>query len=172
MYEATASTQATMNSTEAGEVTGCGLRFLLLANTDVAPFTIVDASVSVYKDGFGLMKGGLFTTPSLNQKVTTPVPFQSFWFKAGNDQALPIVDRKFTKGDPETYKLAGTPMRQAAAFLGEVVFNPEARITVSFRREGAPTDLVLTASLKKDPATTRQFDECFKALERSLSQPD
>jgi hypothetical protein len=158
-----------------GQVNGCGVRMVGLTDP-VGPDKSVegfDVSFNLYAQGFGIVKGGGFTStqPQIERgsagKKRRP---EAVWIKASGKQATQSRDGKVqTSQDTPEAIFYGTDIRPVLDLLSAV--GDGQPIQIGLRFPGAGIDRIYQGVVQMTPEDSSSVGRCMNELLQSIQRP-
>lgn len=155
-----------------GAVQGCGQRLVLIERgTDPAGHRFaIDASVSIYAQGFAMVKAGLLKFKPNNSGFTV-LPIESFWLKG---QGLGVTELLRSPGflpatEPKGYLMSGSNLQSSGSLMG-LFAEGKRSLMFGVRAKGEGMDYVFSGDLEFAPDQLKSFAECIDGLKGALTR--
>jgi len=150
-----------------GSVDGCGLRIMAFRPLASGRIEAVETSVNIYVSGGAFIKAVAYRPGTAEQfaKELQPVKVTGAWIRAEGQKATPTLTKKIV-GDDKKSLLYGTDFSAALNVLKAQMEGT--RVQLSVRRQGEPSDWILSGVVKLSDTESEQFLGCMREFVDSM----
>lgn len=170
-------TPATMTATAqmqvtSGNLVGCGLRVVALAQDQSTTVTAADFSFTLYRSGQALVKAGLREASMTNAKeIKLPKirQIEGFWLRAVGQTATTPNEAGVTRSEsPKGYLLYPASHKSVAGLFG-AAFNGQI-IQVGYRITGQFVETILSGTIKVTGTELNEASQCLSELLEAMTK--
>lgn len=150
-----------------GVVKGCGFRVLSQTPASASSLEVLDFSVNIYVEGFGMAKGGLFMIASPTQRSVKPI--KGFWLKTeGADPIRPLNGKVLPSDSPAGYVLQGIGFDDGVKVLQAIMEG--GRVMTGARPAAADVDVIHSAVVELADDQRSEVTRCFGDISRAMQR--